>query len=67
MIATPFNIFMNVSILPDGEINIDTPLSKPGDYLTLRAEMDLHLAIAACSAGACNNNQCKPIEIEING
>jgi uncharacterized protein YcgI (DUF1989 family) len=66
MIATPFNIFMNVSILPNGEINIGAPLSNPGDYVTFRAEMDLHLAIAACSAGVCNNNQCKPIDIEIN-
>lgn len=36
-----FNIFMNVSILPDGEINIGTALSKPGGYVALRAEMDL--------------------------
>ena len=56
---------MNVNILPNGEIIIGTPLSNPGDRVTLRAEMDLYLAVAACSAGVCNNNRCKPIDIEI--
>ncbi|UCF93007.1 MAG: urea carboxylase-associated family protein [Desulfobacterales bacterium] len=65
MIATPFNIFMNVSIAPDGKLTIGKPRSKAGDYITLRAEMDLRVAVAACSAGICNNNLCKPIDLEI--
>ena len=40
-IPTTFNLFMNVSVAPDGTLTIDPPRSKPGDSITLRAEIDL--------------------------
>jgi uncharacterized protein len=40
-----FNIFMNVPI-GDGKIGIAEPLSKAGDYVDLRAETDLLVAIS---------------------
>jgi urea carboxylase-associated protein 1 len=42
-----FNIFMNVPIV-DGKIGIVEPVSKAGDYVDLRAETDLLVAISNC-------------------
>lgn len=64
-IPTAFNIFMNARVTESGEILINPPLSRPGDYIDLRAEMDLIVAVTACSAGKCNNYRCTPIEVEV--
>ena len=64
-ITIPFNIFMNIEINPEGEITIQSPRSKAGDFVDLRAEMDLIVGVTACSAGACNNFKWTPIEVEI--
>ena len=66
-IPTTFNVFMNVDILPSGELKIDPPLSEPGDFLDLRAEMDLIVGVTACSAEMSNNYRFKPIEVEVYG
>ncbi|MBS7540327.1 DUF1989 domain-containing protein [Ancylobacter lacus] len=51
-----FNIFMNVPVSPDGDIEVIAPVSKPGDYIDLRAEMDLVVAISNCpqERNVCN-------------
>jgi uncharacterized protein YcgI (DUF1989 family) len=65
MIPTTLNIFMNVVVLPSGELRIDPPPSKAGDFILLRAEMDLIVGATACSAEKSNNYSFKPIDIEI--
>ena len=65
-IPTAFNVFMNVDILPSGELRIGPPLSKPGDFVDLRAEMDLTVGITACSAEKSNNHSFKPIDLEVH-
>jgi uncharacterized protein YcgI (DUF1989 family) len=64
-IPTTFNIFMNVDVLPSGELKIGPPLSKAGDFIDLRAEMDLIVGVTACSAEMSNNYSFKPIDLEI--
>jgi len=64
-ITIPFNIFMNIEINREGEIKIQSPVSKAGDYIELRAEMDMIVGVTACSAGACNNFEWTPIDVEI--
>jgi len=64
-ITVPLNIFMNIELSQQGDITIHSPLSKAGDYLELRAEMDLIVGVAACSAGTCNNFNWTPIDVEI--
>jgi uncharacterized protein len=64
-IPTTFNAFMNVEVSPSGEITIGPPLSKPGDFLDLRAEMDLVVGVTACSAEKSNNHAFKPIDLEV--
>ncbi len=42
------NLFMNVPVAADGSVDRLPPASRPGDYVTLRAEMDLLLVLSAC-------------------
>ena len=64
-ISTTFNIFMRVDVATDGSVSVKPPLSKPGDVIELRAEMDMVCALTACSAEGSNNGSFKPIDFEI--
>jgi uncharacterized protein YcgI (DUF1989 family) len=64
-IPTTLNVFMNVKVKEDGKIVIEPPPSKAGDYLILRAEMDLIVGVTACSAELSNNGTFKPIDVEL--
>jgi uncharacterized protein YcgI (DUF1989 family) len=46
----------------DGEV----PLSKPGNFIELRAEIDLIVAVSACSVeqSKCNGYRCTSTEIQ---
>jgi len=62
-IPTTFNVFMNVEIKATGELAILPPRSRAGDYIVLRAEMDMIVGITACSAELSNNGTFKPIDV----
>lgn len=44
----PLNLFMNIPWTPDGTLSWAEPISPPGSYVRLRAEMDLVIAFSAC-------------------
>ncbi|MBS34849.1 MAG: aminomethyltransferase [Thiotrichales bacterium] len=44
----PFNLWMNCPVGADGRIGFDAPVTKPGDYMVLRAEIDCVVAMSAC-------------------
>ncbi|MEC5166848.1 uncharacterized protein YcgI (DUF1989 family) [Flavobacterium sp. PL11] len=60
-LPTAFNIFMNVQFDKDGKISVLPPTTKPGDHIKFRAEMDLIVCLAACSAEGSNGGTFKPI------
>lgn len=64
-IPTAFNIFMNVPVDDNGKISVLPPISKAGDYLTLRAHMNLIIGLTACSAYSSNGGSFKPIDYKI--
>jgi len=65
-ITTAFNCFMNVPVDGvTGEFKVLAPLSRAGDSISFRAEMDLIIGLTACSAGQSNNFAYKPIHYEI--
>ncbi|MFT4718732.1 MAG: hypothetical protein ACI9IL_001072 [Rickettsiales bacterium] len=64
-IPTAFNIFMNVEFDKTGKISVLPPKSKAGESTTFKAEMDLIIALTACSAGQSNNFNYKPIGYQI--
>ena len=45
---SPLNLFMNIPWTPGGALSYDPPLSRPGDSVLFRAEMDLVMAFSAC-------------------
>ena len=48
-ILASFNVFMNIAVESDGRTLATKPaVSKPGDFITLRAEMDCIVALSAC-------------------
>jgi len=64
-----FNVFMNVDLQPDGSIRTVEPLSRPGDYVELRADMDLIVAISNCPSdqGPCNGYRLSPLQVTVRG
>ena len=62
LISTTFNIFMHVAVDLDGTVRVLPPTSRPGDFIELRAEMDLVCGLTACSAEQSNNGAFKPID-----
>ena len=65
MIPCAFNLFMNVPVAADGKIRVDPPVSRAGDYIRLRAEMNLVIGLTACSAFASNGGRFKLIGYSI--
>jgi len=61
------NFFMNVPILPSGELAIDDGISAPGSYVDLRAEMDVIVLISNCPQvnNPCNGFNPTPIRVLI--
>ncbi|MHA6316249.1 DUF1989 domain-containing protein [Altererythrobacter sp. CAU 1778] len=64
-IPTAFNVFMNVPLKADGSLSVDPPTSVAGDFIRLRAEMDLVIGLTACSAYASNGGSFKPIDYRV--
>ena len=64
-IPTAFNIFMNVTIGPDGKLTVLPPQTQAGDFIRFRAEMELVVGLTACSAYASNGGSFKPIDFAI--
>ncbi len=64
-ISTTFNVFMNVNIHDGGRMTVDAPTSTAGDFIDLRAEMDMVCGLTACSAEGSNNGTFKPIDFLI--
>jgi uncharacterized protein YcgI (DUF1989 family) len=56
---------MNVPVAADGGLRVAPPVSRAGDFIRLRAEMDLVIGLTACSAYASNGGSFKPIHYEI--
>lgn len=67
MIPTAFNCFMNVTVdAATGKLDVLPPISKAGDQIVLRAEMDLIIGLTACSAPASNGGSFKPIHYRVD-
>jgi len=61
---SPWNLFMNIPVAADGSVAFVAPVSKPGDYVTLRAEMHCVVAFSACPQDVVpiNGINCTPTE-----
>jgi uncharacterized protein len=66
-IVANLNFFMNVPVAPDGSMGIVEGLSKPGDHVDLRAEMDVLAVISNCpqTRNPCNGFNPTPIRVVV--
>ncbi len=65
-IPVAFNCFMNVPIDGEtGKLRVLPPISKAGDSIVFRAEMDLVVGLTACSAPDSNGGSFKPIDYRV--
>ncbi|MGH2691807.1 MAG: DUF1989 domain-containing protein [Actinomycetota bacterium] len=63
-----FNIFLDYPVEEGGRVAIDKdPVSKPGDHIDLRAEMNLLVSITACPQenNPCNGYNPTPIRVAV--
>ena len=58
-----FNAFMNVTGIEQGVFETVNPVSKKGDFISLRAEMDILAAVSACPFDLIYTP--KPLQIQI--
>lgn len=66
-IPVAFNCFMHVTVDGEsGEISVQPPLSRAGERIVFRAEMDLIIGLTACSALQSNNGSFKPIHYSVS-
>ena len=61
---SPWNLFMNIPVGAGGSLSFEAPVSKPGDSVLLRAEMDCVVAFSACPQDIVpiNGLACVPTE-----
>ena len=61
---SPWNLFMNIPVASDGSVSFEPPVSRPGNHLTLRAEMDCIVVFSACPQDIVpiNGVNCVPTE-----
>ena len=61
---SPWNLFMNIPVGPDNTVSFEPPACRPGDYVTIRAEMDCVIAFSACPQDVVpiNGLACTPTE-----
>ena len=59
---SPLNLWMNIPVLQGGAIDYLPPVSKPGDHVIFRAEVDAVVAFSACPQDMVpvNGDACVP-------
>ena len=62
-VPSPLNLWMNVPIAVDGSIDWLEPVSKAGDYVVFRAEMNCIVAMSACPQDILRINAGRPVEV----
>lgn len=63
-VPCPLNLFMNIPVIENYQIEFLPPTSRPGDYILFKAEMDCVVAFSCCPQDIVpiNGAQCQPTE-----
>jgi uncharacterized protein len=65
----PFNVFLNLQHDCEGQRWVSKePVTKPGDYIEFRAEIDCLIALSNCpddEVTPCNGYHCTPVQIQV--
>ena len=57
---SPFNLWQNTPVQPDGSIGQHPTVAKRGDHIEFRAEMDLYICFSACPQDILPINSKRP-------
>lgn len=63
-VPQPLNLWMNTPVNPDYSISWLPTVSKAGDYVEIRAELDCVVVMSACPQDIVPINGCSPKEIQ---
>lgn len=63
-VPSPLNMWMNIPVNSDHSLSFEPTVSKPGDHVVLRAEMDVIMAFSACPQDILpiNGTTGRPVE-----
>jgi len=68
-LPNPLNLWMNIPVTNNRDVAIATPLSKPGDWLVLRAQMDVIVVLSSCPMDVTpingDDRTPRPVECEV--
>jgi len=67
-VPAPVNFFQNTPVDPDGSLRAECAPTKPGDFVEIRAELDLFFILTACSVDLgpeINGGQSTAMRIEL--
>jgi len=61
---SPLNLFMRIPWSAEGRLAFEAPVSRPGDYVVLEANLDVVVAFSACPQDILpvNGEDCSPTE-----
>jgi len=64
----PVNFFQNTRVRDDGRLVTERALSRPGDFVAIRAEIDLVLVVTACAfdLAPINGDRCTGLRLEVD-
>ena len=65
-VPQPINLFMNIPILPGGELGWEPAITRPGDHVVLRAERDCFVVVSACPQDIVRINGGNPTSLAID-
>jgi uncharacterized protein YcgI (DUF1989 family) len=61
-VPSPLNLWMNIPVAADGHIDFQPTVSRPGDSVLFRAELDIIMAFSACPQDILPINSTRPVE-----
>lgn len=66
-VPQPLNLFMNVPVGDNGTLDIEPPVSRPGDMVTLRAVRPVVVVLSACPQDLAPTNGAhhEPRDVEL--
>ena len=65
-LPSSLNFFMNADVAADGRLSLLAPRTRAGAAITVRAQMDLLIALTSCPASTCNAGApTRPLGFEV--
>ena len=65
-VPQPINLFTNIPLSPQGELDWQPALTAPGDYVVFRAEMDVIICASSCPQDIVAINDRNVTELELD-